>query len=296
MSEPARRSLRVGLTQLSPTLDVATNVEQAVDMVLALGPAKPDLVLLPENCLAIGTNAQMRASALAQDSPEIDALRDAALRAATTVVLGGFKRVAPDGRIYNTALVIDARGTVVGHYDKVHLFDANLGGTSYQASSVESPGTHPVMIVVNGVRIGLTICFDVRFPELHRRLAAAGAEVILVPAAFVTATGVAHWEVLNRARAIENGAYVVASATVGLAADTTFPTYGHALAVDPWGRVLADLGAQKSGSRVIDLDLTLVEEARRSLPVLKAVRPDAYVAEVEEIDVGTSTGSEMRSA
>lgn len=279
------RTLRVALTQLSPTTDVATNLAQAAAVVREAGAASPDLVLLPENCIAIGTNDEMRASALRTDSPEIDALRAAAAEAGTTVVLGGFKRVSSDGQIFNTALVIGPDGNIAGGYDKVHLFDASVGGRDYRASSVETAGAHPVMITLRGVHVGITICYDVRFPELHRRLAEAGAEVLLVPAAFTVTTGLAHWEVLLRARAIENGAYVIASATVGAPGSSSFPTYGHALAVDPWGRVLADLGEQDHAWQMIELDLTKVDEARKALPVLRGVRPDAYAADVEVIDV-----------
>ncbi|MDO8279996.1 MAG: nitrilase-related carbon-nitrogen hydrolase, partial [Burkholderiaceae bacterium] len=124
-----------------------------------------------------------------------------------------------------------------------------------------------------GVRVGITICYDLRFPELYRRLAVAGAQVMLVPSAFTQITGEAHWEVLLRARAIECGAYVIASATIqGEDGSDAFPTYGHALAIDPWGKVLIDLGETRSGCTVVSLDVDKVEKARTSLPVLKGLQ------------------------
>jgi predicted amidohydrolase len=278
--------LRVALTQLSPTTDVAANVAAAGSMIRDAG-RDADLVLLPENCLAVGTNTQMRDAALHVDSAQIAALRSAAADADAVVVLGGFKRRTNEPLLRNTALVIDRDGTIAGGYDKVHLFDAVVGGTTYSASDVEAPGDHPVLLRVGDVVIGVTICFDVRFPSLYRRLAEAGAQVLLVPAAFATRTGEAHWEVLLRARAIENTAYVVASATIG-ADDAAFPTYGHAMAIDPWGRVLADLGDAKQAWEVIEVDLGLVEDVRGSLPVLAAGRPAAYAARVETIDLADS--------
>ncbi|WP_350495028.1 nitrilase-related carbon-nitrogen hydrolase [Neopusillimonas aromaticivorans] len=133
--------------------------------------------------------------------------------------------------------MIDPRGNVQGSYDKVHLFNAVVNGTTFRASDVESAGDHLVIADINGVKVGLSICFDIRFPEMFRQMARAGAQVILVPAAFTRTTGKAHWEVLVRARAIENQAYVVASATIASEDATVsgFETWGHAMVAGPWG-------------------------------------------------------------
>lgn len=271
------REIRIALTQWHVTRDLAANVNTAVEMIHEAALQGADLVTLPENGLYLGTNAQMRAAALAVNSPEIEALKDAARTARVAVVLGGFKRRTETDTLYNTALVIGANGEVVGGYDKIHLFDANIGGQSFEASSVESRGDCPVIVSIGGVKIGLTICYDVRFPELYRQLALAGAEVLLIPAAFTYTTGEAHWEVLLRARAIESGAYVVASATIrGTAGDDAFQTYGHALAVDPWGKVLADLGDVGRACKVLSLDLEKVAQVRSALPVLRGVQAHAY--------------------
>jgi predicted amidohydrolase len=135
--------------------------------------------------------------------------------------------------------------------------------------------------------VGITICYDVRFPDLYRRLALAGAEVILVPAAFTRTSGRAHWEVLLRARAIENAVYIVASATIGGAEDDAFPTYGHASVVGPWGEVLADLGEALEAYQVVELNIDTIDRVREQLPVLRGVRPDAYGAVITEYAVAS---------
>jgi predicted amidohydrolase len=268
------------------THDVARNLAVAVELIAEAAGAGAELVLLPENALCLGRNQQMRDRALRVESAEIASLRAAAARAGATVVLGGFKRLTADGAVYNTALVIGPDGELAGGYDKIHLFDARIDGRSFRASAVERAGGRPALVELGGARIGLTVCYDVRFPELFRRLAVEGADVLLVPAAFTRATGRAHWGALLRARAIENGAYVVASATVGdHAADAAFPTYGHAMVVDPWGVVLADLGERQRAVRVVELDLAEVERVRAQLPVLQGRRPDAYAAELQAIRI-----------
>jgi len=275
---PGRR-FRIGLTQWHATRDVAQNLRTACELIEKSAADGAQLVLLPENGLMLGTNAQMRAAAIWMDGPEIARLSAAARDGAVTVVLGGAKRLVAAGEpARNTAIVIGPDGSVVGGYDKIHLFDARVGGQSFEASSVEQAGSEPVLLRLEDVTIGVTICYDVRFPELYRRLAMSGAEVLLVPSAFTQVTGRAHWETLLRARAIENAAYVVASATVA-GPDDAFATYGHALAVDPWGEVLADLGEDLSCYRVLDLDLDTVTRTRDRLPVLRGVRPAAYAAE-----------------
>lgn len=294
---PSRR-LRVTLTQWHATRNVAANLRNALDLIRAAAPDKPDLILLPENGLMIGTNDEMRAAALAIDSVEIEALRHGAREVSATVILGGFKHRETDGTVHNTALVIDPSGEIAGSYDKIHLFDATIGGQKFQASRVEVAGTEPVIAMINGVKVAVTICYDVRFPELYRTLALAGAEVFLVPAAFTFKTGEAHWEVLLRARAIENTAYVLGSATIrGRNGDDAFETWGHALAVDPWGRVLADLGTAEFAHKTVELDMNVLEEVRRNLPVLRGQRQQAYSTAPRVIDaVSTNDNSTPHGA
>jgi deaminated glutathione amidase len=267
------------MSQWHATRDVVANLRKAVELIRAAAGDAPDLILLPENGLMIGTNDEMRAAALMVDSPEIMAIRESARAIATPVILGGFKRRDTDDSVHNTALVIGPRGEIAGRYDKIHLFDATIGGQKFEASRIEQPGTRPVMVVINGIRIAITICYDVRFPELYRNLALAGAEVFLVPAAFTFKTGEAqHWEVLLRARAIENTAFVLASATIRgrNRSEDAFETWGHAMAVDPWGRIICDLGTSECSFKTIELDMGVLSEVRSSLPVLRGVRPNAY--------------------
>ncbi|WP_338485921.1 nitrilase-related carbon-nitrogen hydrolase [Streptomyces sp. SCSIO 75703] len=288
MSERSEgRTLRIGLTQWHATREPAANLRHALAAVRGCAEDGAELVLLPENGLMLGNNAEMRERAFSAGSPEITELRQAAREAGTVVVLGGVKHRRSD-RFTNSALVIDRNGELLGAYDKIHLFDARVGGVSFEASGVERAGAEPLLLEVNGVTVGLTICYDVRFPELYRTLARAGAEVILVPAAFTRTTGRAHWEVLLRARAIENGAHVVASATVHgeRPGEDAFETYGHALAVAPWGEVLADLGEARFAHRVLELDLDAVTRARATLPVLEQTRPDAYTRTPRRLVVG----------
>jgi len=279
------RSLRVGLMQLRPTRDVRANLKDVLAAIEQAGAQDAELIVVPENALCIGSNAEMRAAAVRLDGPEISAIRDAARRAGATVVVGGFKQKSERPLLQNTALVIREDGGIQGSYDKVHLFNAVVNGTAFHASDVEAAGGQLVIANVKGVKVGLSICFDIRFPEMFRQLARAGAEVILIPAAFTQTTGEAHWEVLVRARAIENEAYVVASATITPddAVQSGFETYGHALVVGPWGDIMADLGRAPHEVRVVELDLDEVARIRARLPVLDVARPDVYGNEPLEI-------------
>lgn len=279
------RTLRVGLMQLQPTRDVPANLKAILAAIEQAGEQGAELIVVPENALCIGSNAEMRAAAVKLDGLEITAIREAAQRAGATVVVGGFKQKSERPLLQNTALVIRADGSIQGSYDKVHLFNAVVNGTAFRASDVESAGDQLVIADVKGVKVGLSICFDIRFPEMFRQMARAGAEVILIPAAFTQTTGQAHWEVLVRARAIENEAYVVASATITSddAVESGFETYGHSLVVGPWGDVLADLGTVPHDVRVIELDLDKVAQIRAKLPVLNVSRLDVYASDPYEI-------------
>lgn len=287
------RRLTVGLTQWHATTDPEANLSTALRLVEEAARGGAVLIALPENGLMLGSNVQMREAAFDVDAVPVKELCAAARRLSVVIVLGGMKNRTDEG-IYNSALVIDRDGTVAGRYDKLHLFDANIGGQSFEASSVERPGNGPVLVDVDGVRIGLTICYDVRFPELSRELAAAGAEILLVPSAFVTSTGEAHWHTLLRARAIENLAYVVAPATVHSPTPEyvdAFETYGHALVVSPWGEVLVDLGEDPAAVTVVDLDLDAVAAARATLPVLTGRRTrEVYGAEPTIVSIAGGTG------
>lgn len=186
------------------------------------------------------------------------------------------ERVPGEEKLFNTSALIDPTGGIVATYRKIHMFDVEVGGVSYRESAHEQAGTEPVMTEIEGVGVGMTICYDLRFPELYRLLAVAGARLITVPSAFTAVTGRAHWEVLLRARAIENQAFLIAAGQVG-GAPPSYESWGHSMIVDPWGEVIAEVAAGV-GFAIADLDFERQEKIRAQLPSLANRRPEAYRA------------------
>jgi predicted amidohydrolase len=233
------------------------------------------LVGLPEMWEHIGPAAQKRAFAGAVDGPQLAALRDFAARRSVWCLAGSIAEHAPDGRFYNTSVLIDPRGGTAAAYRKLHLFDVDIpDGARYRESETCAPGAEvPPVVDVLGLKLLLTICYDLRFPELYR---VSAADVICVPAAFTAYTGKAHWHVLLRARAIENQAFVFAPAQVGRIGppnENRF-AFGHAIVIDPWGEVLADAGAEGEALALADLDPARLAAVRRDLPALRHRRRD----------------------
>lgn len=186
--------------------------------------------------------------------------------------LGSLAVALPDGRFANRSVLFSPDGEITATYDKIHLFDATLPGVrEYRESATYAGGDTAVVTEAAGLKLGLTICYDVRFPALHRALAVAGAELIAVPAAFTVPTGEAHWEVLLRARAIETGCFVIAAAQAGQHQNGR-STYGHSMIVDPWGKVLGQLGGDGPGVLIADIDPNAVAEARGRVPALANAR------------------------
>lgn len=208
----------------------------------------------------------------AADDPFIAACRDLAAKYGIWIHTGSTPVLAPDGRFLNHSTLIDARGAIKATYDKIHLFDVQIEGQAPIGESKRyAPGKALTLADTPWGGFGMTICYDLRFPYLYRTLGQAGASVIFIPSAFNVATGKAHWETLLRARAIETGAFVIASAQSGTHADGR-ETYGHGLAVDPWGTVLADMGEGAPKMALVDLDVSLVEKARAQIPSLATGR------------------------
>jgi deaminated glutathione amidase len=205
-------------------------------------------------------------------------LRDQAAHAGVWVLVGslGVKTDGGDGRFANRSFLIGPDGGIVARYDKIHMFDVNVSETEvYRESSSYRPGARAVLAHAGFARLGMTVCYDVRFPHLYRALAQAGAEVLTVPAAFNHITGAAHWEVLLRARAIETGCYVLAPAQTGFHAERHGKgrnTHGHSLVISPWGEVIAD-GGDAPGVVLADIDLAEVAKARHRIPSLGHDRP-----------------------
>lgn len=186
--------------------------------------------------------------------------------------LGSLAVALPDGRFANRSVLFRPDGAIAATYDKIHLFDATLPGLrDYRESATYAGGETAVLAEAAGLRLGFTICYDVRFPALHRLLAAAGAELIAAPAAFTVPTGEAHWEVLLRARAIETGCFVIAAAQAGQH-ENGRATYGHSMVIDPWGGILGQLGGDGAGVLVADIDPAAVAEARARVPALANAR------------------------
>jgi predicted amidohydrolase len=257
---------------MTSTDDVGRNLATAERLVTEAAAAGARLVGLPENFAYLGGDRDHKLGLAERlESPGPILTQMAALARSTRVhlLLGGFPEVSADaGRIHNTAVLLDPQGQLASAYRKVHLFDVDLGGGArFRESDVVAPGQDVVVAELPWGGLGLSVCYDLRFPELYRRLAQKGARVLAVPAAFTAETGKDHWHVLLRARAIENQAYVLAPAQFGGHGGNR-ASYGHALIVDPWGVVLAESGNHE-GVAVADLDFSYQDQVRAKLPCLQ---------------------------
>ena len=273
-------SLRVAGVQMNTRGDVAANVRAAAALVEEAAAAGARLVALPETWAYKGGRRGIRATAEAVDGPSNAALAKLAARLGIFVLAGSiYEPAAEPGYVYNTSALFGPHGGLLGAYRKIHLFDVTAGTTVYRESDEVKPGADLVTVTIDSgaaapVTLGLTICYDLRFPELYRSLALRGAQVLCVPSAFTAYTGAAHWEILLRARAVENGCFVIAPGQVGehLPGRACF---GHSMIVDPWGTVLAEV-QDGAGFCIADLDLGRVAAVRAQIPSLQNRRPDAY--------------------
>ena len=207
-----------------------------------------------------------------EDDPTLGALRDVARERGVVVHVGSLA-VKNGDKVANRAFVIDREGAITASYDKLHLYDVDLpNGESYRESATYTGGARAVVADLPWGRLGVAICYDVRFPALYRALAEAGAEILSAPAAFTRQTGEAHWHVLQRARAIETGSFMISAAQGGRHEDGR-ETYGHSVIVDPWGRVLAEADGNEPGVILAEIDMALVADARARIPALRHARP-----------------------
>jgi predicted amidohydrolase len=269
-------TLRVAAIQLNSSTDKADNLERAERLVARAASTGADLVLLPEKWNAIGSVDTLRANAEPLEGGEtVQAMAGWARRHGITVV-GGSITERRDGRerLSNTSCVFDPSGDLVAIYRKIHMFDVDVGGYSYRESEAEEPGDQTVVCDVEDWRLGLSVCYDLRFPELYRILAVEGAEVVTVPAAFTLYTGKDHWELLLRARAVENQCFVVAANESGVH-EGGKASYGRSMIVDPWGVVLAQ-APDEDAVVSAELERSLLERVRRDLPSLANRQPAAY--------------------
>ena len=269
--------MRIGCVQLRAGPRVDDNIDEAGRLCAACVGQGADVVVLPEKWAAFGSAEALRAAAGPLDRSEpLQAASSWARELGVAVIAGSVPETVPgaEGKLANTSVAFDRDGRLAGAYRKLHLFDVDVDGRRIRESDAEVAGEQPVVVDLDGHTVGLAVCYDLRFPELFRAYADAGALLVTVPSAFLRRTGRDHWEVLVRARAIENGFFVAAAAQVGTLAGG-YESHGHSLVCDPWGTVLVD-GGESPGVVVAECDLGAVERVRRSLPSLAHRRPEAY--------------------
>jgi len=264
------KSYLAAAVQMTSLPDLEKNLVEAETLIELAVRQGAELVTLPENFSFLGKEEDKvaQADAIALQSEKF--LKTMAQRFQVTLLGGGFPVPVDNTKVYNTALLIDPNGVELVRYQKVHLFDVNVpDGNTYQESSTVMPGIQlpPVYHSETLGNLGLSVCYDVRFPELYRHLADKGADILFVPAAFTAYTGKDHWQVLLQARAIENTCYVIAPAQTGRHYAMR-KTHGHAMIVDPWGVILADAGDQP-GVAIAEINPTRLEQVRRQMPSLE---------------------------
>ena len=276
------REVRIGCIQTPalPTFDEA--IEAACRLAGDAVAAGAELVCLPEYCGGLKSDKGVLKPPAAPEAshPVLEALRAFTRDAGVWMLIGSVAVDGPEGRLINRGFMVDDKGEIRARYDKIHLFDVDLSETErYRESAVINPGGQAVVTDTPWGRLGMTTCYDLRFPHLYRSLAHAGAEILAVPAAFMKVTGQAHWHVLNRARAIENGAVVVAPCAVGPVPGGG-AVYGHSLIVSPWGEILAE-GGDGVSTIVATVDMETVASVRRRVPSLRHDRPFSQPAQPE---------------
>ncbi len=267
--------LRVGLIQLCAGDNPSANLPVTADFIRAAARGGAKLVLTPEMTNCISQDREWQAEVMRPEADDLTliALRDLAAELEIWLLIGslGLRCGGDDTRLVNRSFLISPGGEIAARYDKLHMFDVQVSPTeTFCESSAYRPGDRAVLARTDIAQIGMTICYDLRFGQLYRRLAKAGAQILTVPAAFSPVTGAAHWETLLRARAIETGCFVLAPAQTGdhpISTGKPRRTWGHSLAVSPWGAVLAD-GGDEAGVTLVDLDLDEVADARRRIPAL----------------------------
>ncbi len=268
--------MRVAAVQLNSTADPAANLATADRLTRAAAADGASLIVLPEKWTAIGSDEELRAAAEPLDGRSVRWARATARELGVDLVAGSIlERLAGSEKLANTSVHVDATGEVRAVYRKVHMFDVEVGGRTYRESELEEPGDEIVLSETgDGVELGLSICYDLRFPELYRILAVRGARLIAVPAAFTLQTTRDHWETLLRARAIENQAFIIAANQIG-PHPAGQHSGGRSMIVDPWGLVLAR-APDRECHIVAELDLDGQREIRTRLPALANRRPGAY--------------------
>jgi predicted amidohydrolase len=265
---------KAAVVQMRSGKSPQANARDMADLVREAAGRGASYIQTPEMTGALLRDAEARASAFGPEEGDAIVATAAELSRDLGVYLhiGSTAILRPDGKLANRAFLFSPKGEIVARYDKIHMFDVDLdNGESWRESSAYEPGRAATVVDTAFGTLGFAVCYDLRFPHLFRTEALAGAQVLTVPAAFTRQTGEAHWHVLLRARAIENGAFVVAAAQGGRHEDGR-ETYGHSLIVDPWGRILAEADHDEPGVAVAEIDTSLSDQARRKVPNLKNAR------------------------
>jgi predicted amidohydrolase len=275
--------MKAAILQMTSGIDPLANARVLGEAVAAAAGAGAAMLFTPEMSGLLDRDRKRGSARIVTEDEDrvLAGVREAAAKHGLWVHLGSLAlRGGQDGRFVNRGFVIDGAGGIRARYDKIHLFDVDLAsGERWRESDAYAPGTGAVVVATPLGRLGLSICYDLRFPDLYRALTDAGATVLAVPAAFTRPTGAAHWHVLLRARAIEAGAHVIAAAQSGDHEDGR-ATYGHSLAVDPWGEVLLDMG-DAAGLGFVEIDAARVDEVRGRVPVIahrRAIPPVEVIA------------------
>jgi predicted amidohydrolase len=267
--------MRAAVVQINSTSDLARNLEAAERQTRAAATDGASLVVLPEKWPLMAAGDELAAGAEPIDGRAVSAARTWAKELGITLLAGSFTESHQHGRPTNTSLLIGPDGQIIACYRKIHMFDVDVGGVSYRESEVEDAGDEVVVADCGSLRIGMAVCYDLRFPELFRALVDRGATLFTLPSAFTIPTGRDHWEILVRARAIENQAFVLAAGQVG-PAEPKFDSWGHSMIVDPWGRVLAQVEGMDEGFAAADLDFEEQAEVRSGLPALVNRRSELF--------------------
>jgi predicted amidohydrolase len=278
-------TFRAACVQLCSSTDVSENIDAVERLTREAAARGAQYVQTPEMTNIVQRHRKALAASILPESGDPAIRRLASLAAELGIVLhiGSLALQAADGRIANRALVFGRSGELLARYDKIHLFDVDLpGGESWRESAVYHPGDRAVIADLPWLRLGVAICYDIRFPQLFRAHAHAGAAALTAPAAFTRQTGEAHWHVLQRARAIENGAFVISAAQAGRHADGR-ETFGHSMIVSPWGEVLAEAGGEGPEVILADIDPGSSADARQRIPALKNERSFALPETAEPV-------------
>lgn len=261
---------KIALLQMTSGIDPLANRDTVVRAIADAGESGATMLFTPEMCGLLDRDRERATPNIVAESanPVLSGVREAAYEHQVAVALGSLAIERPDGKWANRSFLIDTDGEITARYDKMHMFDVDLEtGESWRESSAYEAGAEVVAVDTPIGRLGLSICYDIRFPALYDALGRLKCDVIAIPAAFTAPTGKAHWHIMQRARAIEASAFVISAAQVGRHEDGR-DTYGHSLVVDPWGEVLLDMGDEEAGLGFANIDLERIAKVRRQLPSL----------------------------